>query len=97
MKAMVIPIVIGALSAVPKSLVTRLEELEIKERSETIVKIDQNTEKNPGELIILAVTQPPVREQQLKKTTTGNNNNMCIFLQICMDGCVCMHFIFSLF
>ena len=43
-----------------------------------IIEISQNTEKSPGDLRRLAVTQTPVKTHQLKpmwKTTQGVNNN----------------------
>ena len=77
MKVTVIPIVFGAPGTVTKGLVQGLEDLEIRGRVETIyyciIKIGQNTEKSPGDLKRLAVTQTPVRNhwltlvQKLKK------------------------------
>ena len=63
-------IVIGALGTIPKGLIKELDDLEIRERVETIqttelCKIGQNTEKSPGHLKLLAVTQIPVRSLQL--------------------------------
>ena len=55
MKVMVKPIVIGALSTVTKGLLLELEDLEIRGRVktiQTIITIDQNTEKSPGNLEI---------------------------------------------
>ena len=58
---MVIPIVIGILDTVTKGLVLGLEDLEIRGRVVTIqnsiVEIDQNTKKSPGDLRRLAVSQ----------------------------------------
>ena len=70
MKMTVILIVIGALGTIPKGLVRGLEGLEIGGRTETIqdnsiVKIGQNTEKSPRDLIRLAVTQTKVKYPQL--------------------------------
>ena len=52
----VIPIVSGALVTVTKGMVRP---------KDSITKIDQNTEKNPGDLKRLADTQTPVRNHQL--------------------------------
>ena len=44
----------------------------------SIVKIGQNTEKSPGDLRRLVVTQTPVKDHQLtlvSKTRKENNNN----------------------
>ena len=70
MKVTVIPRVISALSTVTKELVQGLEDLKIRGRVETIqtksiIEIGQNTEKSPGDLRRLAVTQTPVRKHRL--------------------------------
>ena len=66
MKLRVIPIVIGALGTVTKGLVKRPEDLEIRiHLNFSIIKIGQNTKKNPGDLRRLAVTQTPVEDHQL--------------------------------
>ena len=70
MKGMVIPIVIRALSTVTRGLVKGLEELENKNMSgdhpnDSTVKIGLNTEKSPGDLRRVDVTQTPVKEHQL--------------------------------
>ena len=41
----------------PKELVKGLEDLEIREQDDRIIKIGQNSEKSPGDLKRLAVTQ----------------------------------------
>ena len=64
MKVSVIPIVIGALGTVTKGLVKGLEDLEIRGWVETI-ETGQNTEKSPGHLKRLVVTQTPVKDYQL--------------------------------
>ena len=79
-KVTVIPILIDALGPVTRVLVPGPEDLEIRERVETIVgnrktsrdhpnyriiKIGLNTEKSPGDLRRLAVTQTPVRKHRL--------------------------------
>ena len=76
MKVTIMPIVIGALGTVTKGLLIilllleGLEDLEIGGWVETIQKIallkdGQNTEKSPGDLRRLAVTQTPVKNHQL--------------------------------
>ena len=70
MRMTVIPIVIGILGTISKSLERRLEEMEIKGRisdhlNYSIVKIGWNTEKGPGDLRF-AVIQIPVKNHQLK-------------------------------
>ena len=70
MKLTVIPIVISALEIIPKGLVKGLRDLEIRGQVETIqtkniIKIGQNTEKSPGDLKRLAVTQTPIKDHQL--------------------------------
>ena len=61
MKVMIIQIVIGAPVTITKWLVQRQEDLEIAGWVETIQttarEISQNTEKSPGDLGELAVTQ----------------------------------------
>ena len=65
MKHEVISVIIGApLGTIPKGWARGLEELEIGARADSIVEMDQNTEKSPGDLQRLAVTQTP------GKTTT---------------------------
>ena len=64
----VISFVILSLGNVFKGLERGQEELKIKERIETIqniVKIGQNTEKSPGDLRTIAVTQIPGENYQL--------------------------------
>ena len=67
----VIPIVIGALITISKGLIMGLVDLEIRGReehsNESINKTSPNTEKSPGVLRRLAVTQTPV-EDRCKKT-----------------------------
>ena len=62
---MVIPIVIGALGRITKSIGTGTERLGKKRTSRdhpnySIVELGQNTKKSPENLRRLAVTQPPV-------------------------------------
>ena len=70
MKLTVIPIVADALGTIPKELVNRLEDLEIRRQVETIqttalLKIGQNTEKSHGDFRRLAVSKTPVKKHQL--------------------------------
>ena len=70
MKVTIIPIVIGAFGTVTKGLQKGLEDLEVGGRVETIQTITllengQNTEKSPGDLRRLAVTQTPVKNHRL--------------------------------
>ena len=67
MKVTVILIVIGTLGTVTEGLVQGLEDLEIRgdHPNYSIVEISQNTEKSPGDLRRLAVTQTPVENHQL--------------------------------
>ena len=68
MKVTIIPIVIGAFDTVTKGLLKELEDLEVGRRVETIQTIEngQNTEKIPGDLKRLALTETPVKDHQLK-------------------------------
>ena len=61
MKVTIIPIVIGAFGMVIKGLLKSLEDLEVG----GIIENGQNTEKSPGDLRRLAVTQSPVKDHQL--------------------------------
>ena len=60
MKVIVVPIVIRSLGTVKKGLVNELEDLKT-----SIIKIGQDTEKSPGDLRWLAVTQSPLRNYQI--------------------------------
>ena len=73
MKMTITPIVIGILCTVTKGLSKRLDDLEIGGRVDTIdnnsiIENGQNTEKSPGDLRRLAVTQIPVKNYHLKPT-----------------------------
>ena len=61
---MVIPIVIGALSTVDQRIDTGTRGLGYKTSGDhpnySLVEIGQNTEKSPGDLRRIAVTQTPV-------------------------------------
>ena len=61
MKVTIIPIVTGAFFTVTKGLLKGLEDLEVG----GIIENGQNTEKSPGDLRRLAVTQSPVKDHQL--------------------------------
>ena len=70
MKVMIIPIVTGAFGAVTKGLLKGEEDLEFGGLVETIqttalLKNGQNTEKSPGNLRRLAVSQTPVKNHLL--------------------------------
>ena len=70
MKVTIIPIVIGAFGTVTKGLLKGLEDLEVGGRVDTIqttalLKNGQNTEKSPGDLRRLAVTQSLVKDHQM--------------------------------
>ncbi len=58
MKVTIIPIVIGAFRTVTKGLLK-------VHLNNSIVENSQNTEKSPGDLRRLAVTQTPVKNDQL--------------------------------
>ena len=63
MRVTVIPFAVGTLRTVSKGLEKGLEGLELGGRIETsIIKIGQNTEKSPGYLRRLAVTQIPMED-----------------------------------
>ncbi len=80
----IIPIVIGAFGTVTIGLLKGLEDLEVGGRvvtiqNKSIIENGQNTEKCPGDLSWLAVTQSPVKDHQLTlmwKTLINNNNNI---------------------
>ena len=65
---MVVPMVTGVLGIIPKGFVKRLE-FEIGGRAMTIqttvVEVSQNTEKSPGHLRGIAVTQTLVKDHRL--------------------------------
>ena len=70
MKVKFIPIIIGTLGTVTKEVKQGLEDVEIREHVEIhpnccIIEIGQNTEKSPGDLRRLAVTQTQVKDHQL--------------------------------
>ena len=71
MKVTIIPIMVGAFGTVTKGLLKRLEDLEFGGRVETIQTTallinGKITEKSPGDLRRLAITQTPVKDYQLK-------------------------------
>ena len=65
MNMTVIPIVISALGKVTKGLVKGLESTSGDHPNYSVIKFGQNTEKSPGELRRVAVTQTPVENHQL--------------------------------
>ena len=64
MKTMMTPIIIGALDMVTKEIVQGLEG-HGNYSNYSIVEISQNTEKSPGDLRRLTVTQTSVKDYQL--------------------------------
>ena len=85
MKMTSIPIVIGAFGTVTKGLLKGLEDLKIRGCVEdhpnyNVIENGQNTEKSPGDLRRLPVTQTPGKNDQLKlmwKNSQGVNDNNC--------------------
>ena len=82
-KVAIVPVVIGAFGTVTKVLLKALEDLEVGGRVETnpnyyIIENGQNTEKSPGDLTRLAVSQTPVERpsanSDVKKLYWVNNN-----------------------
>ena len=70
MKVTIIPIVIGAFGTVTKGLLKGLKDFEElaaewDHPNYIIIEDGQNTEKNPGDLRRIAVTQSPVKDHQL--------------------------------
>ena len=70
MRMTIVPIVIGALGTVTKGLLKGLEDLEVGRTSgdppnDSIIENGQNTEKSPGDLRRLAVTQTSEKNHQL--------------------------------
>ena len=63
MKVTIVPIVIGAFDTVTKGLLKR--PVGLGSWRTGITENGQNTEKSPGELRRLAVTQTPVKKYQL--------------------------------
>ena len=66
----IIPIVIGAFGTVTKGLLKGLEDFGSWRPSgdhpnQSIIENGENTEKSPGDLRRLAVTQTPVKDHQL--------------------------------
>ena len=80
MKVTIIPIVIGAFGAVSKGLLKGTGGLEVggwvkNYPNYGIIENGQNTEKIPGNLRRLVVTQIPPKNHQLKNSQGVNNNN----------------------
>ena len=70
MQVTIIPIVNGAFGTVTEGLRKGLEDLEVGGRvgdhpNDSIIENSQNTEKSPGDLRRLAVTQTPVKNHRL--------------------------------
>ena len=66
MKVTIIPIVIGALGTVTEGLLKGLGTWKWKDEwRPSIIKNGQNTEKSPGDLMRLGVTQTSVKDHQL--------------------------------
>ena len=73
MKVTIILILIGAFGTITKGLLKGIGELGSRWTSgdhpnDNIIENGQNTEKSPGDLRKLAVTQTPVKDQQLMLT-----------------------------
>ena len=67
MKVTNVPIVIGAFGTLTKGLLKGLDDLEVGDHPNySIIENGQNTEKSPGDLRRLAVTQTPVKNHRLK-------------------------------
>ena len=66
MKVTIILIMIGAFGTVTKGLLKGLEDLEVGDHpNNSIIENSQNTEKSPGDLRRLAITQSLVKYHQL--------------------------------
>ena len=67
MKVTIVPIVIGAFGTVTKGLLKGLEDLEVggDHPNNSIIENGQSTEKSPGDLGRLTVTQSPVKDHHL--------------------------------
>ena len=87
MRVTVIPIVVGALRTVPKGLekgvgIVRNWRKNRDHSDYNIIQISQSTEKSPGDLRKLAVSQTPVKAHQLTlmwkpyNNDIDNNNNI---------------------
>ena len=88
-------IVIGMFGIVTKELVQALENLEIRRTpgdhlNYSIVEIDQNTTKSPGDLKRLAATQTSVENYQLtlvwKTLKWVNNTNNSLSTVVALDN-----------
>ena len=69
MKVTIVPIVFGTFGTITKGLLRGVEDLEVGGRLESIqndsiTENGQNTEKSPGDLRILAVTQTSMKDHQ---------------------------------
>ena len=75
-------IAIGKLGTVSKGLVQELEDMEIRTSREHR-KFSLNTEKNPGDLRRLAVTQTPVRSPPINDDAKNSQKSKIIIWNIC--------------
>ena len=81
MKIRVLPIVIGALGTVPKGLVKRMEDLEIRGLGNKsgdhpnyyITEIGQNIQ-SPGDFRRYSVTETPVKNHHIALSNENNNS-----------------------
>ena len=65
MNVTIIPTVIGAFGTVTKRWLKELEDLEVGDHPNySTIENGQNTEKSPGDLRRLAVTQTPLKDHQ---------------------------------
>ena len=94
MKETVIPIVIGALGTVTKGLLRELGNLEMRTNGNhpnySIVEIDQNTKKGPGNLRKLVVIQTPMENWKVeltagKQTQAEEKIQKDIFLKVSLS------------
>ena len=70
MKVTIVPVLIGAFGTVTKGILKGLEDSEVNGRvvtiqNDSIIEEGQNTEKSPGDLRRLALTQSPVKDDRL--------------------------------
>ena len=90
MNVTVIPIVIGVLGTIPKSFVKENGWLRNQRTSGDhleycIIKIGQNTEKSPGDLRRLTVTQTLVKNYQLTPVWKNSKRKIIIMIIIIIE------------
>ena len=78
MQVTIIPIVIGAFGTVTKGLLNGLEVLEVGQTRgdhpvDSIIENGHNTEKSPGDLRRLAVTQTPLKKPSANADVKNSN------------------------